>query len=1145
MQTETPTISFEIRENAEPIPGYVLIERIGRGGYGEVWKATAPGGLLKAVKFVHGCLDGKRASGELKALNRVKAVSHPFLLSLERIESIDGHLVIVSELADANLMERFEACREMGLEAIPRDELLRYMYEAADALDHLVQGHSLQHLDIKPENLLLVTNHIKVADFGLLKDLEETGASLVHGMTPKYSPPEVFKGRPDFHSDQYSLAVVFQEMLTGRLPFDGRTAAQLASQHLHSKPDLSSLPPRDRFVVGKALSKDANQRFESCKQFVERLAQRSSTVMFNTGATEQHGSGADASGSGVPQDSHNLAGRHDGQTMVVTKPEVKSLPAIDTEQIAASFRPTIFLGVGGTGSAVLCHLRQMMLDRMGGEALVGATRFLYIDTDVASIKAATNGERGGKLNENETLLLPLRQTKDYRSNRLLELASISRRWIYNIPRSLRTEGLRALGRLAFLDHAERLMETLRTAFSDNTSTEALASAASDLGFSSHSVDPRVFVVASVAGGTGGGMAVDLGYAVRQVLCELGLSDDDVSAVLTYSTGTTGTSCSFAPANAYACLDELRYFSEQNNDYPGEPARGFAGFRESSPTYKSTYFVDLGDDVTTDGFAESAGQMAEYLYLNSFSPVSAFFDTCRQIDRQRPRAENLELRTTGISHIGEVCQEVSQRWVVSLCRSLAFKWRGSIDTKEEDRIKPSEIIQYFESREVRTPHEMYIESSAVKKVTECGVELASVGSFIDGIIDEALGCDTASYFTQLVQSVIDSQDQDSNASQVVATAFRTIDAVTGCEAEQLEGEYQSQFQSLQDIVAPHIRSLGLKLGNTLEEWILDLVDDPTSRVTGSRHSVKWLMHYVKEISGRASNRINDLKQQVEQARATVVEQVSKKKVTHEQEREIIQGLVDYAVLRLQELEASSVHKTLSIIETEITNAADRLRDLWKDLNHLADLFQTKEDDHALIDQIGSPMRRDVTTEDEERIFVSMRTAMIEQLDDEIQKNFFRSELKLRDLFSRSTDASDDLVNRLQSLARKIIRRNMKAANLAQLYEQLKSQKVNEVESPLRHAVRDATPEILEVGGAKRTLLVTPKNIASDTLRDELCRVTGDEVSYSADSEANAIVCCEAEQLKLESVLARFLRRRSDCLELANRLYTRVDIDWPTQ
>src|SRR5947209_13078643 len=157
-----------IESNAEPIPGYRLIERLGGGGFGEVWKAEAPGGLFKAIKFVFGDLDagdetGHRAEQELKALSRVKQVRHPYILSLERYDIIDGQLIIVMELADRSLWDRFRECRQQGLTGIPREELLIYIEETAEALDLMNNQFQLQHLDIKPQNLFLVFNHVKVA----------------------------------------------------------------------------------------------------------------------------------------------------------------------------------------------------------------------------------------------------------------------------------------------------------------------------------------------------------------------------------------------------------------------------------------------------------------------------------------------------------------------------------------------------------------------------------------------------------------------------------------------------------------------------------------------------------------------------------------------------------------------------------------------------------------------------------------------------------------------------------------------------------------------------------------------------------------------------------------------------------------------
>src|SRR2546421_1986829 len=147
-------MTVRIESMAEPLPGYKLISRLGGGGFGEVWKAEAPGGLLKAIKFVYGDLgetEDVRAEQELKSLSRVKTVRHPYILSLERFDIVNGQLMIVMELADRTIWDRFQECRGQGLPGIPRPELLEYLRETAEALDLMNIQYQLQHLDIKPQ----------------------------------------------------------------------------------------------------------------------------------------------------------------------------------------------------------------------------------------------------------------------------------------------------------------------------------------------------------------------------------------------------------------------------------------------------------------------------------------------------------------------------------------------------------------------------------------------------------------------------------------------------------------------------------------------------------------------------------------------------------------------------------------------------------------------------------------------------------------------------------------------------------------------------------------------------------------------------------------------------------------------------------
>jgi serine/threonine protein kinase len=228
----------------EPFPGYRLIEPLGRGAAGEVWKCEAPGGVPKAVKFVP--LPPGEAPSRADALQRVKAIRHPGLLFLDRIKVFGHELVLVTELAEKNLREVLRRWQAAGLPGVPREVLLPYLRDAAEALDVLGQRHGLAHGNVRPENLLVLGDRVKVADAGL-----GPPADLEHA---PYAAPELRRGTLGRHADQYSLALVYRELLTGRPEADG-----------------PGLPEDDHVVLDRALADDPGQRFPSCTDFVRAL----------------------------------------------------------------------------------------------------------------------------------------------------------------------------------------------------------------------------------------------------------------------------------------------------------------------------------------------------------------------------------------------------------------------------------------------------------------------------------------------------------------------------------------------------------------------------------------------------------------------------------------------------------------------------------------------------------------------------------------------------------------------------------------------------------------------------------------------------------------------------------------------------------
>ncbi|HZY87400.1 MAG TPA: tubulin-like doman-containing protein [Gemmataceae bacterium] len=635
-------MSFMREPNAEPLPGYRLIEPLGSGGFGEAWKCEAPGGLFKAIKFVFGNLnsldvDGARADQELKALNRIKEVRHPFILSMDRIEVVEGELVIVMELADRSLHDRCEECISAGLVGIPRDELLRYTRDAAEALDHMNEKHGLQHLDIKPRNLFLVSDRVKVADFGLVKHLERSGASgvLSGGVTPLYAPPETFSNTISGRSDQYSLAIVYQELLTGQRPFTGKNARQLAQQHLNEDPDLRSLPEAERPVVARALAKEPAKRFPNCLAFVRALYQARSPVRGSVEVPEAKGrpkTMADtmedvlleqmADGDSQPLDVSTPSSGHHPRV-----PEESRLGVTVAAPQTGALRPTLVIGVGNVGRRALLELRCRFLDRFGDLDKVPLVRFLYLDTDPDAVRGALRGSPEVAFRNTEVHGLPLQAVSHYRRRQLDQLNDwLPREKLYAMPRSLKTHGSRALGRLAFSDHYQRLLARIKRELQQATNPDAIYQTVTQTGLALRDSVPRVYVLAAATGGSSGYLA-DLGYAVRRILHTMRQPESPVTCLLFCGAPDDPATPPTEQANLYATLTELNHFADPFTPFAAQYGTDGPRLTDEGAAFDDTYLLTQSHR-TPEGRRDTLAHLSSYLFHELTTPLGLRLDQAR-------------------------------------------------------------------------------------------------------------------------------------------------------------------------------------------------------------------------------------------------------------------------------------------------------------------------------------------------------------------------------------------------------------------------------------------------------------------------------------------------------------------------------------
>jgi serine/threonine protein kinase len=630
------TMSFIREPNAEPIPGYRLIEPLGSGGFGEAWKCEAPGGLFKAIKFVYGNLnsldvDGARAEQEKRALDRIRLVRHAFVLPMDRIEVIEGELVIVMELADRNLYDAFEESVQAGMVGIPRDELLRYLRDAAEALDHMNEKHGLQHLDIKPRNLFLVGDHVKVADFGLVKNLERSGGSgILGGVTPLYAPPETFSGVISGRSDQYSLAIVYMELLTGQRPFTGKNARQLAQQHMNEQPELRTLPEHDRPIVARALAKDPNKRFPNCLAFVRALyngamATRHEVVLPESGRPK---SMADT------MDNLFLGESHDGlvpveleQSPVVGEDKESELGITRALPQTGALRPTLLVGLGAFGRRALMELRCRFLDRFGDLEKLPLLRFLYVDTDQDALKASLRGSPEVSLKANEVHHMPLQPVNHYRKRQLEQLGEwLPREKLYTMPRSLKPQGSRALARLAFTDNYLRLIGRLKREIQHITHPDAIYQSVSATGLALRDNVPRVYVIGS-ANGSSGGYVADLGYAVRRLLHQMRHIEAPVVSLLFCGAPDDPATPRQEQANLFATLTELNHFADSQIPFSAQYGTDGPRLVDEGPPFDTTYLLTLANR-SPESRRDAMAHLGSYLFHDLTTPLGIRLDQTR-------------------------------------------------------------------------------------------------------------------------------------------------------------------------------------------------------------------------------------------------------------------------------------------------------------------------------------------------------------------------------------------------------------------------------------------------------------------------------------------------------------------------------------
>ena len=256
---------------------YEILERIGTGGMAIVYKAKCHRlNRLVAIKILKSDLAQneefrRRFNAESQA---VAQLSHPNIVSVYDVSRGGDMEYIVMELIDGITLKQYMEKRGQ----LNWRESLHFITQIMRGLSH-AHSRGIIHRDIKPQNIMVLRDgSVKVADFGIacLADSAQTLTQEALGSVHYISPEQARGDRPDARSDIYSSGVVFYEMLTGRLPFEGESAVAVAIQHLSSIPlaprEINpDIPEQLELICMKAMAPDLEHRYQSADAMIADL----------------------------------------------------------------------------------------------------------------------------------------------------------------------------------------------------------------------------------------------------------------------------------------------------------------------------------------------------------------------------------------------------------------------------------------------------------------------------------------------------------------------------------------------------------------------------------------------------------------------------------------------------------------------------------------------------------------------------------------------------------------------------------------------------------------------------------------------------------------------------------------------------------
>jgi len=426
------------------------------------------------------------------------------------------------------------------------------------------------------------------------------------------------------------------------------------------------------------------------------------------------------------------------------------------------------------------------------------------------------------LNPGEILLARLNRPIHYlkpRDGRVPVDTWFDPQMLYRIPRNPVTTGIRALGRLAFFDNYRQLAGRLRAELEACTDPEALATAERETKLGLRTNRPRVYIVNSLAGGTGGGMFIDLAYAVRQLLRYLGYSRPEVFGVfLIPPVDRQATQAStLALGNAFAALTELNHFSAPDVIFSARYDEKDGPITDREAPFTRTVLLPLAEEGDSASAHANAGLAAELLARELISPLGRTADTTRAaLAASWGLGTRLSCQSVGLYRFSWPRRVLLQRAGRNLCERLVQRWIS------KDPAPVREAVQNWVA-EQWAKYELGPEHLINRLQHAC---------------ERAVGQSPEAAFTDLVQPLIPkgrrAPEPDPGAIQ------QALEKLEGLVGRPDENPVNRRASTVADALGPAADAALKEWGHRISQFPVALIERPDFRLAGAEESIRQLV-----------------------------------------------------------------------------------------------------------------------------------------------------------------------------------------------------------------------------------------------------------------------------------------------------------------